>query len=157
MGEHVVGRRLCLFVSTDDYVIGARARTLSSGAEVSCPGQSPLLHPHAAIADWHYGGGDRVAAGRGDRRTLFDIAITGPLAGFVPASLFSVVGLHWSHVVVDADQRTQLMLGEPIIFKLLAYLAFGSLPEGQDIALHPVAFAGWVGIFITALKLRYDD
>jgi membrane-associated protease RseP (regulator of RpoE activity) len=44
-------------------------------------------------------------------------------------------------------------LGEPLLFKLLAYMAFGPVSEDQGIALHPVAFAGWVGIFITALNL----
>ena len=45
------------------------------------------------------------------------------------------------------------MLGEPLIFKLLAYWIFGPLAEGTDVFLHPIAFAGWVGIFITALNL----
>jgi membrane-associated protease RseP (regulator of RpoE activity) len=91
--------------------------------------------------------------GMGNRRTLFDIAITGPLAGLVPALLFCVLGLQWSEVIVIADNQMGLMLGEPLLFKLLVYLTFGSLAEGQDVILHPVAFAGWVGIFITALNL----
>ncbi len=94
-----------------------------------------------------------MQSGKGDRRSLFDIAVTGPLAGFVPALLFSVVGLQLSQVVASGDQNVGLKLGEPLLFKLLAYLSFGPLSEGQDIALHPVAFAGWVGIFITALNL----
>ena len=91
--------------------------------------------------------------GKGNRRTLFDIAVSGPLAGLVPALLFCVVGLHWSQVVKVADQPMTMTLGEPLLFKLLAYLTIGPLPPGQDIALHPVAFAGWVGLFITALNL----
>ena len=91
--------------------------------------------------------------GRGNRRTLFDIAISGPLAGLVPALLFCVLGLQWSEVVVIADNQMGLMLGEPPLFKLLVYATFGSLANGQDVILHPVAFAGWVGIFITALNL----
>jgi membrane-associated protease RseP (regulator of RpoE activity) len=91
--------------------------------------------------------------GMGNRRTLFDIAITGPLAGLVPALLFCVLGLQWSEVVVIADNQMGLMLGEPLLFKLLVYLTFGPFAEGQDVILHPVAFAGWVGIFITALNL----
>ena len=94
-----------------------------------------------------------MAPGMGNRRTLFDIAITGPLAGLVPALLFCVLGLQWSEVVVIADNQMGLMLGEPLLFKLLVYLTFGPLAEGQDVILHPVAFAGWVGIFITALNL----
>ena len=40
-----------------------------------------------------------------------------------------------------------------LLFKLLVHLTIGPLPAGQDVILHPVAFAGWVGIFITALNL----
>ncbi len=94
-----------------------------------------------------------MAPGMGNRRTLFDIAITGPLAGLVPALLFCVLGLQWSEVVVIPDNQLGVALGEPILFKLLVYLTFGTLAEGQDVLLHPVAFAGWVGIFITALNL----
>ncbi len=94
-----------------------------------------------------------MAPGMGNRRTLFDIAITGPLSGLVPALLFCILGLQWSEVVVISEKETALMLGEPLLFKLLVYLQFGLLAEGQDVILHPVAFAGWVGIFITALNL----
>jgi membrane-associated protease RseP (regulator of RpoE activity) len=94
-----------------------------------------------------------MAPGQGDRRSLFDIAVTGPLAGLVPALLFCVLGLHWSEVVQLTGQPIGLTLGEPILFKLLSYLTFGPLAQGQDVVLHPVAFAGWVGIFITALNL----
>jgi membrane-associated protease RseP (regulator of RpoE activity) len=91
--------------------------------------------------------------GKGDRRSLFDIAVSGPIAGLVPALVFSVIGLHWSEVVPVRDERFQMILGEPLLFKVLAYLTHGPLADGQDIALHPLAFAGWVGIFITALNL----
>jgi membrane-associated protease RseP (regulator of RpoE activity) len=91
--------------------------------------------------------------GKGDRRSLFDIAVTGPLAGLLPALVFSVLGLQWSEVVAIGGEGAGLTLGEPLVFKLLAYFVFGPMPEEQHIALHPVAFAGWVGIFITALNL----
>ena len=94
-----------------------------------------------------------MAPGMGNRRTLFDIAITGPLAGLIPALFCCVLGLQWSEVVVVADNQMGLALGEPLLFKLLVYLTFGPLAEGQDVILHPVAFAGWVGVFITALNL----
>lgn len=91
--------------------------------------------------------------GMGDRRSLFDIAVTGPLAGLVPALLFSIIGLYLSQAVTLGNQRFGLMLGEPLLFKALAYMTHGPLAAGQDIELHPLAFAGWVGIFITALNL----
>ena len=89
----------------------------------------------------------------GDRRSLFDIGITGPLAGLVPALAFSIVGLSMSEVKVFDQAAPTLSLGEPLIFKFLVYCMFGSLAENTDVFLHPIAFAGWVGIFITALNL----
>jgi membrane-associated protease RseP (regulator of RpoE activity) len=46
-----------------------------------------------------------------------------------------------------------LELGEPLIFKALSYLIFGHLGPNEEVFLHPLAFAGWVGVFITALNL----
>ena len=94
-----------------------------------------------------------MRGGMGDRRSLFDIGITGPLAGFVPALLFTIVGLSMSEVTVLDESTPALSLGEPLLFKVLTYLIFGPLAENQDVMLHPIAFAGWVGIFITALNL----
>ena len=117
------------------------------------PASLPLFIPMPVSPIGTMGAVILMAPGMGNRRTLFDIAITGPLAGLVPALLFCVLGLQWSEVVVVTDNQMGLMLGEPLLFKLLVYLTFGSLAEGQDVLLHPVAFAGWVGIFITALNL----
>ncbi len=89
----------------------------------------------------------------GNRRSLFDIGITGPLAGLVPALTFSVVGLWLSEVRTVAQDAPMMTLGEPLIFKFLVYCRFGALAANTDVFLHPIAFAGWVGIFITALNL----
>ena len=91
--------------------------------------------------------------GRGDRRALFDIAITGPLAGLVFAMIFSIVGLQLSHVGTFKNGVDGRQLGEPLLFKALGYFTFGPLRPGQEIFIHPIAFAGWVGMFITALNL----
>jgi membrane-associated protease RseP (regulator of RpoE activity) len=90
---------------------------------------------------------------RGDRRALFDIGITGPLAGLVPTLIFCVVGLHLSHVVPVASRPGGLSLGEPYLFTKIAAAVLGSPGPGQQIELHPMAFAGWVGLLITALNL----
>jgi membrane-associated protease RseP (regulator of RpoE activity) len=117
------------------------------------PASFPYFIPMPASPIGTMGAVIVMQPGIGDRRSLFDIAITGPLAGLVPALLFSVLGLQWSRVIVTAEHGFGLSLGEPLVFKLLAYLTFGPLPDHLDIALHPLAFAGWVGIFITALNL----
>jgi len=84
----------------------------------------------------------------GHRRALFDIGITGPLAGLVPTIAFCIVGLHWSDYTAGKDQ-----FGDPVLFKFLAEWMLGPMPKGQVIKVHPMAFAGWVGLLITALNL----
>ena len=92
--------------------------------------------------------------GTAHRKALFDIAITGPLAGLVPALFMSYFGLGLSeHIPVGEVAEGAVSLGEPLIFKLLQHLSQGPTPEGFETMLHPIAFAGWVGIFITALNL----
>ena len=87
----------------------------------------------------------------GDRKALFDIGITGPLAGLIPTLIFCVVGL--SHSAPDFPQLSNQELGEPPIFTLLSRLLIGPVPEGKEILVGPVAMAGWVGLLITSLNL----
>ncbi len=87
------------------------------------------------------------------RRALFDLAITGPIAGLIPSLAASYAGLRLSTVGVIEEDGYFLRLGEPLVFKLLSQLTLGPLPEGHEVTLHPIAYAGWVGIFITALNL----
>ncbi len=87
----------------------------------------------------------------GNRKSLFDIGISGPLAGLVPALICSIVGLQLSTVVPIRPGAEEL--GEPLLFKFLAAWLIGPLPAGHTILLHPLAYAGWVGIFITGLNL----
>jgi membrane-associated protease RseP (regulator of RpoE activity) len=92
----------------------------------------------------------------GNRKALFDIGISGPLAGLVPTIVFSVIGLNLSHfgplpeLIPGSGQPS---LGEPLLFKFLAHWILGPTPANQDLYLHPMAYAGWVGVFITALNL----
>jgi membrane-associated protease RseP (regulator of RpoE activity) len=90
----------------------------------------------------------------GSRKALFDIGISGPLAGLGPALVCCVVGLAWSHVgEIPKGPTGGMQLGEPLLFQWLAHWYFGPLPETQTVFLHPLAFAGWVGVFLTAINL----
>jgi membrane-associated protease RseP (regulator of RpoE activity) len=86
-----------------------------------------------------------------NRKALFDIGISGPLAGLVPTLACVIVGLHYSHVLPRSPNAMQL--GDPLLFKFLSYLVFGPLPEGHDIYVGRLAMAGWVGLLITAINL----
>ena len=89
-----------------------------------------------------------------DKRALFDIGATGPIMGLVFSIPAIIIGLILSDVrPVPSDTSQYLGLGEPILFSCISRLVIGQLPIGMDIYLHPVAFAGWAGLFVTALNL----
>jgi len=89
-----------------------------------------------------------------DRRALFDVGTAGPLAGLAMIIPAVYVGLRLSSIHQTADLAgTTLPLGDSLLFKLIARAALGPLPQGHDIFLHPLAFAGWVGLLVTAINL----
>lgn len=88
-----------------------------------------------------------------DRRQLFDIGISGPLAGLVPSLIFCVIGLYFSEVKPIEESFGAIQLGEPLIFQWLARLIFGEIPDTHTVYLNSMAFAGWVGMLITSLNL----
>jgi membrane-associated protease RseP (regulator of RpoE activity) len=89
----------------------------------------------------------------GDRKSLYDIGISGPLAGLVPALIFSAIGLSLSTPAPMSAIKGETSLGVPLIFRLMISHYFGELPPNTGVDLHPFAFAGWVGVLITSLNL----
>ncbi|MDD5167191.1 MAG: site-2 protease family protein [Syntrophales bacterium] len=87
-----------------------------------------------------------------DRRTLLDIGAAGPLAGFVVAVPVLFVGLMLSDVRLGVSD-TGMGLGSSMLFSMLAWTVFGSLPDNMDVILHPIAFSGWIGLLVTCLNL----
>jgi membrane-associated protease RseP (regulator of RpoE activity) len=87
------------------------------------------------------------------KRQLFDIGANGPLVGFFLALPALVVGLAFSRVTTYVPAGDSIFFGEPILFRLLSAFFFGRTPEGSALVLHPVGFAGWVGILVTSFNL----
>lgn len=88
------------------------------------------------------------------KTALFDIGVAGPLAGFVVAVPSLFIGLMLSRVDrLPQDQSGLIELGEPLLFKIAAWLVWGPVPEGHSINMHPMAFAAWFGLIATALNL----
>lgn len=86
------------------------------------------------------------------RRALIDVGASGPIAGFLASIVAGIIGLNLSHVV-PASSAGMFYLSDPAIFKVLASFTHGGLADNQDLLLHPVAFAAWIGFFVTALNL----
>ncbi len=91
-----------------------------------------------------------------DRRALIDIGASGPIGGFIVAVIAVIVGLNLSEVrPVEEIQKIEgrLSLGGSILFNILTRIVFDIEPERHDVLLHPVAFAGWIGLLVTSLNL----
>ena len=89
-----------------------------------------------------------------DRKALFDIAIMGPAMGLVLALPLAVLGIAGSTVTsLDSMPAGETLLGPSILFAFLIEWIHGPLAAGSGLQLHPVATAGWAGLFVTALNL----
>ena len=87
------------------------------------------------------------------KKQLFDIGISGPLTGFVLSLPAVVYGLSLSKVVPAVPREDTLFFGEPLLLQAIGSLFFRNFPPESDIFLHPIAFAGWVGILVTSFNL----
>ena len=84
---------------------------------------------------------------------LLQIGAAGPIAGFIIAVPALVIGLLLSEVIEKKDIQGAIILGDSILMKVLTFITHPSLLESQDIMLHPIAFAGWIGLLVTMLNL----
>jgi len=89
------------------------------------------------------------------KQQLFDIGVAGPLTGFILSVPALVYGLSLSKAVppIPHDGAFVYVFGEPLILKIFSAMIFKNIPPDYSIYLHPIAFAGWVGILVTALNL----
>ncbi len=89
-----------------------------------------------------------------DKRALFDIGVAGPLAGLVFTFPILIYGLLQSSFVPQAETTDYgIYLGESLLFSNLTEIVLGPEPAGYDTMLHSMAYAGWAGLFVTALNL----
>lgn len=96
-----------------------------------------------------------------NRKVLLDVGAGGPIASFALSIPIALGGLALSRPVpiTVADQVApyfvtfagqRIWLGDSILFHLLRGIA---MPGEGALLLHPLAFAGWLGLFVTALNL----
>lgn len=106
----------------------------------------PLLSPFGTMG--------AVISMRGrikSRNALLDIGAAGPLAGLLIAIPVLVYGLLGSPVKEVTSPSIQE--GQSLLYIAMKRLLLGPIPDGHDVFLNPVAFAGWTGVFVTMLNL----
>ena len=116
------------------------------GIEASLPYFIPFPHLIGT-----FGAVIKVRSPITDRRALLEIGAAGPLVGLVFALPAVVIGLKLSTII--SIEQGGIGLGNSILFNLITKFVVGEVPYGKDILLHPVAFAGWIGLFVTGLNL----
>ncbi len=89
-----------------------------------------------------------------NRMVLMEIGAAGPIAGFVVALPMLILGLYLSPVTPSIGMGS-INFGSSLILNFCSQLVLGVDPSSPDINihLHPIAFAGWIGMLITALNL----
>jgi membrane-associated protease RseP (regulator of RpoE activity) len=81
------------------------------------------------------------------RKALFDVGIAGPFVGLLVSIAVTFIGFMMP-VVKPLTNSVILDLGSPPLFLFIQNLV--GVTDGN---LHPVAFAGWIGMFVTLLNL----
>src|SRR5206468_10650119 len=107
---------------------------------------APLLSPVGT-----FGAFIRIRSRFPDRRALFDIGASGPWAGFVVALAATVIGLTHSTVLATPQEWHGFACGDSLLTAFLTRIVLHV--DSAVVVLHPVAFAGWFGLFVTSLNL----
>jgi membrane-associated protease RseP (regulator of RpoE activity) len=123
---------------------------------------TPWLPLGGLLAPWAplsfvgtFGAVIRIRSPFPDRRSLFDIGIAGPLAGFVVCLPVLVLGVLEAQAVPlkSTENGFYLTLADPLLVQWAVHWLRGPVPEGQTLLIGQLGLAAWFGLFVTALNL----
>ena len=129
------------------YVTARRNRV-----DVSAPYFIPAPFPSLFIIGT-FGAFIRMKSRPRSRRVLFDIGAAGPWAGVIVTIPILIIGLALSKVGPLRQAAGGLELGNSILFHQIAKWILHVDPDTVSVDLNGMAFAGWLGLFVTALNL----
>lgn len=139
---------LILFVHEMGHYVTSQVYGVKTSLPYFIPGPWP---PYGLIGT--FGAFIKIRSPILQKRALLDIGAAGPFAGFGIAIVAICVGLYSSEIVRIDEASSGLQLGDSLIFSWLTHLMAKSPAEGFDLALNSVAFAGWIGLFVTSLNM----
>lgn len=143
------------------HYIAARAH----GVDASLPYFIPV--PSTIMLFGTFGAVIRTKSPIKSKNVLFDIGVSGPLAGFVVCVAILLIGIitlpgpeflyemHPNYATIDRIPEAGMTFGDTILFALLREAFSGSvtLPPMNEIYHYPFLCVGWFGLFVTALNM----
>lgn len=93
-----------------------------------------------------------------NRDTLFDIGISGPIAGLIVAVIVSTYGAYLSPMISEEQaqplfSKSELVEIHPSMIMSGTLIIAGKAVEGTEVIMSPVLYAAWLGFLITFLNL----
>jgi membrane-associated protease RseP (regulator of RpoE activity) len=93
-----------------------------------------------------------------NRDTLFDVGISGPIAGLIVAIVVSTYGAYLSPLIPDEQaqplfSKSELVEIHPSIIMSGTLVIAGKAVQGTELIMSPVLYAAWLGFLITFLNL----
>lgn len=130
------------------HELGHYLQTLRYGV----PASPPMFIP----VPFGFGTMGAVIVQRGNtpnRRALFDIGVSGPLAGLALAIPLLIWSISYGKIV--AVPPDAILYGDPLLVKFLIWWFHGPQPVGHEMTFdgNGVLYASWVGLLITAINL----
>lgn len=131
------------------HEMGHKIVSVVRGIDASLPYFIPMLPPVGTM-----GAVIVTRTPAPNRDALIDLGASGPIAGFVVAVVVVIVGLARSFVLDASAVQGQILVNypDPLLIKLLTPLLLRP-PDDAIILMHPVLYAGWIGLLVTSINL----
>jgi membrane-associated protease RseP (regulator of RpoE activity) len=86
-----------------------------------------------------------------NKNSLFDLGFSGPIAGIIVTIPVLIIGIYLSKIAPLSSMS--MIFTPPPIMSIIMYFMLPPIPAGYGLQIHPIVFAGWVGIIVTLLNL----
>jgi membrane-associated protease RseP (regulator of RpoE activity) len=139
---------LALLIVTGAHASGHYVGARLNGVKADLPFFIPTLGTIGTI-----GAFTKISWPISDRKKLISIFVAGPIAGFFVSWLVLAVGLLFSEIREHTMTSNPDKIRNSIIVYLTSLAVYGRLPETKDLFLHPIAYAGWLGLFYNSCHL----
>jgi membrane-associated protease RseP (regulator of RpoE activity) len=144
------------------HYFAARYHKISATLPFYIPAPPFLVNPFGTL-----GAVIRIRSGWTSKKSLFDIGITGPIAGFIVSIALLIYGfltlpdisyiytIHPEYIATGKIPENGFTFGQSILFYAFTkfFASGGMVPPMNEIYHYPFLCVGWFGLFVTALNM----